>query len=92
MRTAILTLVVALTIAGCDRRDSAEKANGETNRFNAFVKAGQTTRQQEQAFISAIADDCYQLDRSIRGTSKAEATKAASIAGITSNGNIQHAD
>lgn len=72
-----IALAVMLLCSGCNeegKRVSRETAQ-MTVKFNELVKGGKTTREQEKAFIDAMASVCFELDRSIRGTKAAERTK-----------------
>jgi len=76
----VVMVVVVLALSGCEKKDAARNANGYSNAFKAKMESGQTTREQEQQFIRACAGLCYELDRSVRGTKKADETKAAAVA------------
>lgn len=71
-------IMIPLFLAGCNkgetRRVSRETAQMSV-KFNELVKAGKTTREQEKAYIDAVALVCFELDRAIRGTKEAERTK-----------------
>lgn len=76
----VAIFVIVLSLAGCESKDAARNANGYSNAFKAKMESGQTTREQEQQFIKSCAELCYELDRAVRGTKKADATKAAAVA------------
>lgn len=75
MTSVVLVLVLACT--GC--KQEAKRVSRETSamaiKFNELVKAGKTTREQEQAYIDAVAQVTFELDRAIRGTTAAERTQ-----------------
>ena len=77
----VVSLVVVLSFSGCKRNDATRNQNGFTNGFAKQMDDGKTTRDQEQKFIRASANLSYEVDRSVRGKKKADATKAAAIAG-----------
>jgi hypothetical protein len=56
------------------------KANATTRAFVEKMAKGETTREQEQAFIRVVADITFEIDRNLRGTEKAERTKATATA------------
>lgn len=79
MKTKIIACVVVLMLcAGCNRQE-AKRVSRETSamsiKFNALVAAGKTTREQEKAYIDAVAKVMFELDRSIRGTKEAQRTQ-----------------
>lgn len=76
---ALVAVVAILFCAGCDKEEKSMEANALTCKFNELVKQGKTTREQEQAYIAAVANETYQLDRAIRGTKKADATHQAAL-------------
>jgi hypothetical protein len=71
-------MMMPLFIAGCNKGET-RRVSRETSqmsiKFNELVKAGKTTREQEKAYIDAVALVCFELDRAIRGTKEAERTK-----------------
>jgi hypothetical protein len=73
-KLALSAIVIVLFCAGCDKEEKSMEANALTCKFNELVKQGKTTRDQEKAYIEAVANETYQLDRAIRGTKKADAT------------------
>jgi len=78
MRFSIgFVLAFSLILSGCngERRRVSRETSAMTVKFSKLVKDGKTTREQEQRFIHAMKDVTFELDRSIRGTKKAEQTK-----------------
>jgi len=67
-------------VCGCSsqqtKRVSMESA-ALSEKYAQLSKDGKTTPQQDKAYIQAIAKVNYELDRAIRGTKKADATKKA---------------
>lgn len=76
---SVVAVAILLACAGCDKQEKAMEANALTCKFNELVKQGKTTREQEQAYIAAVANETYQLDRAIRGTKKADATHQSAL-------------
>jgi hypothetical protein len=77
-RTIWIGLVfLAVLLSGCnaERRRVSRETNSMTVKFEHLMKTGKTTRDQEQKFISAMKDVTFELDRSIRGTKKAQETR-----------------
>lgn len=77
LRFAVVFSFVAC-LAGCqytDRRKASMEMNAMSVRFEKLVEQGKTTRDQEQKYIKAVSDMSLQLDRSVRGTTKANATR-----------------
>lgn len=76
----VLVAVVVLACAGCvtqqTKRVSRESAQ-MTEKYAQLSKDGKTTPAQDKAYIQAVAKVTYELDRSIRGTKQADATKQA---------------
>ena len=77
----VVALFVTVSFSGCKRNDATRNHNGYSNKFAKLVKEGKTTREQEQKFISVNADMSYQVDRAVRGTKKADKTRAAALSG-----------
>lgn len=86
----VLSLTMVLASSGCNKaevkRVSRETA-GMATKFNELVKAGKTTREQEQAYINAVAMVTYEMDRAIRGTEEADRTKRNSTIEATTGVN-----
>ena len=74
----IVTCLLVFSLTGCNSAET-KKISQETAdmaiKFNELVKAGKTTRAQEQAYIASVANVVFQLDRAIRGTTAAQATQ-----------------
>lgn len=74
----IACTLVLMLCAGCNKQE-AKRVSRETAamsiKFNALVAAGKTTREQEKAYIDAVAKVMFELDRSIRGTKEAQRTQ-----------------
>src|SRR3954468_9594378 len=74
----VFSMMALLFLAGCSKQET-KRVTRETSamaiKFNELVKAGKTTREQEKAYIDAVALVMYQVDRSIRGTQEADRTK-----------------
>lgn len=70
--------LVLLMLVGCNKQET-KRVTRETSamavKFNELVKAGKTTREQEKAYIDAVAQVVFQVDRAVRGTKDAERTK-----------------
>jgi len=78
MRKLMLAAALSFCLVGCswaERRRISMEDNAMSVKFVSLMDKGQTTRDQEQKFIRAAKDNFFQLDRSIRGTSAAEATR-----------------
>jgi hypothetical protein len=74
----ILVFVSCIGLSGCqwsERRKSSMEFNVLSSAFSQKTESGQTTREQEQAYIKAVASLALQLDRSIRGTKSAQKTR-----------------
>lgn len=77
MRKAIICLALC-AVSGCaETKKIAEQTDAMTAVYESKMAAGQTTPAQDQQFIHAVSKDVYQLDRAVRGTSAADATRAA---------------
>jgi len=92
-------LTMLLLCTGCSRQEAkrvSRESAAMTIKFNELVKAGKTTREQEKAYIDAVAKVVFQLDRSLRGTKEAERTRRnAEIeakTGISTEGPIDLSD
>ena len=73
-------LVVVFLCAGCGAsRQVSMEANASTAKFVKLIDDGKTTRDQEQRFIKAMSGVNFELDRAIRGTNKAEATRRSAV-------------
>lgn len=85
-RTAMLCLLLALFLAGCngERRRVSREANSLTAAYAVKMENGQTTADQDRRFIRAMSKVCLELDRSIRGDKKANQTRKAAekLAGV----------
>lgn len=77
MKLKLTSLCFLVLLAGCsgETKKVSRETAAMTVKFNELVKAGKTTREQEKAYIDAIAQVTFQLDRAIRGTKLAETTK-----------------
>ena len=82
MKIVVISLVVVLSLSGCKRNDATRNHNGFSNAFVVQMKAGKTTREQEQKFIEVNADLSYEVDRAVRGQKKADQTRSAALSGI----------
>lgn len=82
----IVCSFVVVSLSGCNDRakNASMKANITSRAFVQKMNNGETTREQEQSYIRAVADLVFELDRNLRGTEKAENTKK--LAAIISNG------
>lgn len=78
MMVGVCVLMLVFS-AGCDRRRVSREANQISAAYEVKMDKGQTTREQDQRFIRAMGKVSLELDSSIRGTKKAEATRAAAI-------------
>lgn len=69
--------VLASALSGCngERRRVSRETHQMTEKFRTLMNDGKTTREQEKAFINAMGDVTYELDRSIRGTKSADRTR-----------------
>jgi hypothetical protein len=73
---AVAMLSVLLMVSGCGERGRVSmETNAMTCKFDALVKAGKTTREQEQKFIEAISLQSLEFDKALRGNKKAETTR-----------------
>ena len=74
----VLSVCFLVLLVGCSGQET-KKVSQETSamaiKFNELVKAGKTTREQEKAYIDAVAQVVFQLDREIRGTKAAGTTQ-----------------
>lgn len=80
-----LMLFVPLAFSGCNKQEmekASREANATTYGFMRLMQKGQTTRAQEQAFITAMAALSLQVDREIRGTDKANQTRTDATSAI----------
>lgn len=80
-----IILVLVLALPGCNKQQmekASREANATTYGFMRLMQKGQTTRAQEQAFITAMAALSLQVDREIRGTDKANQTRTDATAAI----------
>ena len=79
---AIILISFALVCTSCKEKakSATMKANSVTRVFIEKMKKGETTREQEQAFIQVIGELTFELDRNLRGTEKATATRKAAEA------------
>lgn len=79
MKRAFIVLVVVLC-SGCGvSRQVSMEANASTAKFAKLIDNGKTTRDQEQRFIKAMSGVNFELDRAIRGTTKATATRNTAV-------------
>lgn len=78
-KVAMVAVVLVLFCSGCDKEEKSMEANALTCKFNELVRQGKTTREQEKAYIEAVANETYQLDRAIRGVKKADATRERAL-------------
>jgi len=70
-----ISVVCIIGLSGCaETRRVARETHTMTTVFAAQIKAGKTTREQEQKFIYAMKDVTATLDASIRGTKAATKT------------------
>lgn len=76
---ALLSLLLCLSGCNSERSRVSMETNALTVRFQKLMEAGKTTREQEQAYIKRVSDVTLQLDRSIRGTDKANQTRQAAV-------------
>ena len=81
----ILALVL---VVGCGKaRQKSMENNALHTSFTVKMDKGKTNRDQEQRFIRASGKFALELDRSIRGTKKAnktyESARRAAASGIT---------
>jgi len=78
IKFAVFPMIALLFLAGCNKQET-KRVTRETSamaiKFNELVKAGKTTREQEKAYIDAVALVMYQVDRAVRGTKDADRTK-----------------
>ena len=72
---------LCLFLSGCEVKDKAQEMNGLTGRYDTLMSKGKTTPTQDQLFIHTIAEEALEFDRALRGTKKAEATRAAAVEG-----------
>jgi len=81
-KIVVVPCVLILALSSCNQKskDVSMKANATTRAFVEKMVKGETTREQEQAFIRVVADITFEIDRNLRGTEKAERTKATATA------------
>lgn len=82
---AVFVLSAILALQGCsvgERRRVSRESNALATGFVDQMDKGQTTRDQEQRFIRAMNKVLLELDRSIRGTKKAEETREDAIRAV----------
>ena len=76
-----VSIVLVFGCSGCN--EETKQVSRETAsmavKFDQLVKAGKTTRAQEQAYIESVAKVCFQLDRAIRGTKASTATQRSAV-------------
>ena len=71
----VLCLIPVL-LTGCGKKDEVSmEANAICVTYVTQMKAGKTTPEQDRQFIESVSKVTYELDRAIRGTKKAEATR-----------------
>lgn len=77
----VIVICLAFVCTSCDDRakNASMKANAASRVFVEKMNKGQTTREQEQEFIRIVGDLTFELDRALRGTEKAEATKKNAV-------------
>jgi hypothetical protein len=89
-RRSILLVVVmvamAICFSGCEKRRVSEEFNKLSRAFEAKMDKGETTREQEQAYIKAVSRLGYEVDRSIRGKKKSDQARAEVDAIINGTG------
>ncbi len=82
-RGSIVVLVILVLacagLSGCpkaERDRTSSEANKMVHSYRKLMDEGKTTPDQDKRFIRAVDDQVYQLDRAIRGTKKADASRA----------------
>jgi len=92
----ILTLCLVLLVGCNDKaKNVSMKANAVTAAYIVKMKNGETTKEQDQAFIEAVAQVTYELDRALRGKEKADKTKNTAhllVSGIDPNAPLRLID
>jgi|SRR3989304_1544027 len=71
-------LVVVLLCSGCvsQRTKQVSRETAQmAQKYAQLSKDGKTSPEQDKAYIQAVAKVSYELDRSIRGTKQADATR-----------------
>jgi len=83
MRTSkastVLFLLLVLGLCGCpkaERDRTSSEANKMVHTYRKLMDAGKTTADQDKRFIRAVDDTVYQIDRAVRGTKKADSSRA----------------
>ena len=83
MRTNKIRLALAILLVtglcGCpkaERDRTSSEANKMVHQYRVLMERGETTPDQDKRFIKAVDDQVYQLDRSIRGTKRADSSRA----------------
>lgn len=74
-----LVVVIFVGLCGCPKEErdrTSSEANKMVHAYRKLMEAGKTTPEQDKRFIMAVDDQVYQLDRAIRGTKKADASRA----------------
>jgi len=76
-RIPVVLSLCLVFLVGCNdkAKNVSMKANATTTAYVIKMKKGETTREQDQAFIDAVSQVTYELDRSLRGQEKADNTK-----------------
>lgn len=69
------SLIFLIGCATSESKRTSEESQYLSEKFIYLMKAGKTTREQEQAYILATRKMFYEQDRAIRGTKKADKTK-----------------
>lgn len=70
-----LSLVSILFLTGCEKNRVSSETSSLTTAYRAKMDKGETTPEQDKAFIRAMEEVVYQLDRANRGKKKADETR-----------------
>lgn len=78
-KASVVVVLLVMGLCGCpkaERDRTSSEANKMVHSYRKLMDSGKTTTDQDKRFIRAADDQVYQLDRSIRGTKKADASRA----------------
>lgn len=72
---AVLMLTVFLVGCNGERRRVSRETNSMTSKYAKLSKDGKTTPEEDKQYIQSVSKVMHELDRSIRGKKKADATR-----------------
>jgi len=73
--TVAAGIAMMLALSGCDSKKYSQELHETSAAYIEKMKKGQTTREQDQAFILAVENLSYQLDSALNGTNSAASTE-----------------